>query len=38
MSLYNIANKNLTALTPTTFAAEGLQETARFTRSAERLY
>ena len=26
MSLYNIANKNLTALTPTTFAAEGLQE------------
>ncbi|GHW76920.1 membrane protein [Vibrio cholerae] len=26
MSLYNISNKNLTALTPTTFAAEGLQE------------
>ncbi|MHB9954807.1 hypothetical protein [Vibrio campbellii] len=26
MSLYNIANKNLTALTPTTFVAEGLQE------------
>lgn len=26
MSLYNIANKNLTALRPTTFAAEGLQE------------
>ncbi|GHA42631.1 hypothetical protein ACFFLZ_13855 [Photobacterium aphoticum] len=26
MSLYNIANKHLTALTPTTFAAEGLQE------------
>lgn len=26
MSLYNISNKNLTALTQTTFAAEGLQE------------
>ncbi|MCC4788761.1 hypothetical protein AB6E39_12830 [Vibrio splendidus] len=26
MSLYSIANKNLMALTPTTFAAEGLQE------------
>ena len=26
MSLYNISNKNLTAQTPTTFAAEGLQE------------
>ena len=26
MSLYHIANKNLTPLTPTTFAAEGLQE------------
>jgi hypothetical protein len=26
MSLYNISNKNLKALTPTTFAAEGLQE------------
>jgi hypothetical protein len=26
MSLYNISNKNLKALTPTSFAAEGLQE------------
>ncbi|WP_428478127.1 hypothetical protein [Photobacterium japonica] len=26
MSLYNISNKSLTALSPTTFAAEGLQE------------
>ena len=26
MSLYNISNKNLTALTQTTFAAEGLLE------------
>lgn len=26
MSLYNISNKNLTALAQTTFAAEGLQE------------
>ena len=26
MSLYHIANKNLTVLTPSTFAAEGLQE------------